>query len=240
MAADGWNTIQFLSSEWLRFRYGINPLVSDAKAAMKALRSQYDKEPMVHKSRASGAIASGNSSTGTVDWSPIRIYFTTGASSSYIARGFWIDKYRYDQFDELGLTFKNLVGLPLELTRLSFVADWFGNFSDLLYANVPRGDMLPFGGMLTTVDTRTHVYSPTSYVNINPGVWTIAGSVGDSFFKSEKVTLRRNYTAEGASFTFRNNFRLDEYVRATDAATIVAKLLNSITFGRDRLPKNFY
>lgn len=229
--------VQFVASEWLRFRYGINPLVNDVREGMKALRRNYKIEPRIHTARAAGqdeanAFTSGSFTGGEgayrVSWQQTGRHFVS-------VRVMFRDVYGSTPWTDLGFTFQNVVGVAWELTRLSFVVDWFVNVSDLIYANVPRVGLVAAGGALTIKNENTTVLSPTGLTSLTPSSQTVSGSVGD-VTKITDTRLTRNYGTDvpdqvNSGLVIKSDFRLDRWVRTTDAAALIVKLLRSVSFG---------
>lgn len=125
--------------EWLQFRYGIMQLLYDVDASQKAIRSM--QKPVRHRFTASGKMDD-------VDWtedygdSPIsagwclhckksRSYTGTGISEAGV-----LVEPRLDGVARLNDAFGLAQMLPTvwELTKFSFVIDWFVNSSDIVSA----------------------------------------------------------------------------------------------------------
>lgn len=229
--ADSSAVIGFASSEWLRFRYGINPLISDVRSGMQALKKDYAKTFDLHKVRANRTVVASGFGTGLIDWTPLRITYSYGTIRTYTVRALHIDKFVQSLWDDLGFTFHQTVGLAWELTHFSFVYDWFVNIGDLIYANIPRVNVQDMGGCVTIIDQSTSQWTPTGYTNIDPTNWDIAGGVSDSLF--EVVTAkRRDIGLRAASLVIKSDFRYDTWNRCLDSAALIKQVLPSIFFGK--------
>jgi len=231
VAAQSKDVIVFLSSEWLRFRYGISPLVSDVKAVMKALKNDIDrKKPKLITSRANGNLTRNLSTTGTFDWIPFRVSYGVSRGHQVSCRATHYDKYTPTLFNELGLTFHNVVGLAWELTRYSFVVDWFANVGDLIYANIPRVNVESKHGVLTTREIISTYYYPTGYTNIQPLTWTLSGSIADTYLMVYDQKSRVVKDENDFALVIKSDFRFDHFNRVADASALLSQWLRSISF----------
>jgi len=230
VAAQSKDFIDFASSEWLRFRYGITPLMGDVKAVMKALKKDYKKEPKTVTTRASGSINRNSVSTGSFTNYPYLISYQVARADQLSVRATHFDKYTPSLFNTLGLTFHNVVGVAWELTRYSFVVDWFANIGDLLYANIPRVGVSSYGGVLTAKRVVTSFYYPTSTVSSAPTVWTVAGSASDSYLMTTYDTNRFIRSDDQSALVINSDFRFDKFNRVMDAITLTNQWLRSVGF----------
>ncbi len=219
--------VELATSEYLRFRYGIQPLIRDVGVVLKTMKETYDIGPKLHTARASGAMsktAVANLSYSIGRW--IGTYQKT-SKHDFSVRAMWVDKYQRSPLDKLGLTYQNLIGLPWELTRYSFVVDWFVNLGDLLYANIPRVGLTPLGGTVSVVDERRNVYSPTG--NTPPTGYTMTGGVGDSA-ENSRLQKYRQLNDGNTDLVIKTDFGLNGWTRALDAVSLTLQILNRISF----------
>lgn len=225
--ADSQDFILFVSKEWLRFRYGITPLINDVRAAMKALETGFERSPSIHKTQKVGQMAKSDFSVGTFTDTLSTVGFQISRRHSVSMRSVFYDRYQLTPFDHLGITFQNVIGVAWELTRYSFVVDWFGNIGDLIYANIPRVGVEALGGCTSIRQEWISVYSPTT-VSTYSSSYTSSGGFGDSY-KMRDASLTRTLGGN-AGLVIRNDFRLDNWVRASDAAALVVQQLQRIGF----------
>lgn len=231
--ADLKNQAVFLSSEWLRFRYGISPLISDVKSVLKVLRKRYNQvEVQLVKARASGQDIANTFKSGTANsGAEFIIPYTYSRAHTFSVRAVFYDKYRPDPFNDLGLTFHNLIGVPWELTHYSFVVDWFANFGDLMYANLPRVGVIPCGGSVTTRKIVTGVIACNGLSDNNSGDgWIFTGSASSGYRMTDTTTERGGFGVGDSGLVVNHDFRADNWIRVTDAVSLISQLLGSISF----------
>jgi len=225
--------IRFLSSEWLRFRYGVSPLYSDVRVGMKALKKEFNSVQAINVSaRSNGAVTKTLVTNGSINTAPSvwGLNYIISKGHTINCRAVWVDRYKPSIFDDLGLTFHNVVGVPWELTKLSFVVDWFANVGSLIYANIPRVGIEPLGGVIVTREVNSSFYSPNGPINCAPSVYTMNGGPSDTFLMTNQSTVRDVRSAGQTSLVIKADFRLDHWVRATDAFTLAVQQLGSIGF----------
>jgi len=222
------NLMELISSEWLRFRYGISPIISDVQSFVKAAKGLYDKEPTYHSTRAKRSITGQRIDPYVWDYAPWTAHYNVVSTLSFSIRAVYTDLYRVDPFDELGFTFRNLMGLPWELTRLSFVADWFTNIGDLMYANIPRPNMQALGGSYFTIEDKTVVQVPTNVTYTATG-YVMSGAISD-YVMERVITKQRHDTIDQASLglVIRDDFRLDRFKRAADALALLQQAMRRL------------
>lgn len=137
-----------ISDLWLQLRYGLRPLVYDAKNILDGIKSK-------DKPRRMTIVAhEGDTATATrvslADWAAGYCYATTELTSNhmisvevktYLLVEFTLDLGGY----EFGLA--SIMGTAWELIPLSFVLDWFWNVSNLLasWEPVQRGRVINSG-----------------------------------------------------------------------------------------------
>jgi len=229
--ADSFAYIQFASSEWLRFRYGVMPIVREVQAVMKALERGHASEPVVVKAQSSGTI-SGTESVNSNNGGSV-VYVTANKSTAHTVkvRAYWYDRFVRTIWNDFGLSGRDLTGLAWELLRYSMVVDWFINVGDVIYANAPRAQHTPLGGQVLIEQDINTFMVPTSVTNIQPSVWTMAGGVSDTVRWTTKI-IDRQSRVPTSNFVVKTDFGFGNWERTTDAFTLVAKWLHSIGFDR--------
>jgi len=223
--------LTLLSSEWLRFRYGISPLISDVKAAMKVLGETYDIGPKPYTSRSKGRLFKTQYTPLAYSSFYYRVNAMQTATHEFSVRANWTDIYRATPFNKLGLTFKNAVGVAWELTHFSFVVDWFANIGDLIYANIPQVAVDAKGGTCSSWDTKRTVNVATGVDNLVPADRQITGTYADGVIV-DRLIKRRDPMDLSTDLVIKADFRLDNWIRATDAVALIQQQLGRITVFR--------
>lgn len=120
-----------LSETWLMYRYGIMPLVYELEGYVKALNGEHKLKRETMRGK--------QATTGSKNW----LHTLTSSVIENVTVGWkasWTDSYRatcvYEFQDDLqarlGLRLADVPHAVHELTRLSFVADWFVNLGEYI------------------------------------------------------------------------------------------------------------
>lgn len=217
----------FLSSEWLRYRYGISPMIADVKAGLKALKTDYSKPASIHTARARGMIQDSKTNLMSSAIGTFTYNWARADTEYYSVRAQFSDKYKVTPFDDLGFTFHNVVGVAWELTHFSFVVDWFVNVGDLIYANIPRVGIESIGGGITYKRLISNYYYMRS---ITEPTSTISGNPSDTYLvQTDEIVRIPDYRLH-PSLVVNDDFRLDNFKRASDAITLIIQQLGHLRF----------
>lgn len=225
--------ITLLSSEYLRWRYGVKPFISDVQAVMKTLKTSYKSQTKTsyHTARAKGTLQGTavdkytlTNSIWTIKWEILR-------TETFSVHGQWVDQYESTPWTDLGLTWHNLIGVPWELTRRSFVLDWFVNVGEVIYANLPRVGVVPKGGSVFSKRQLYHLCYFTGYTATNPAVTAVSGNLNDTvivdFLEKRRKLIDRD---RAIGLVVKSDFRFDHWTRALDAAALTSQLLMQVHF----------
>lgn len=219
----------FLSSEWLRFRYGIMPLVNDVKAAIKALRKAYELEPRRMRTLAFGSTSAQSTTPLYTVQDSVGIDYNRVSTLVVSVRAFAYDQAEPSIWNDLGLSFHNAIGLAWELTHFSFVADWFANVGDLFYANIPRVGVRYLGGGVTVKAEGTMIYVPFRSTNTVPTTWILTGGVTD-YVRVKQTSVTRTMRSDTGSLVIRDDFRYWNYNRVLDTVALINEQLRRLAF----------
>jgi hypothetical protein len=221
--------LTLLSSEWLRFRYGIMPLVNDVRSGIKACSEVYDIGPKLYTARASKTLFKQQVMSSSLINGPFEYFYTTAQTFTYSIRAVWTDSYRATPWTKLGITFHNVVGVPWELTHFSFVVDWFANVGDVIYANIPRVGVEPVSHSYFAKSV-TYTVVACNYVRaVNPATARADGAPSD-IVVSTTTEKRRYIDFNDTGFVIKSDFRLTNYNRAADAIALIQQQLGRIQF----------
>lgn len=220
----GGGVLQIPADEWLKYRYGVLPLINDVQAVLNELGRTYKRQR--HSSRASVTLESNASrtfSTTTTGWGGTHQETRTSVT---VVRAVSLDEYVSSMAIELGLDLSQLPKTAWELVPFSFVADWFVNVGDFLNAMTPRLNVNHLGGCVTIDDLTTT--SVTSSAWTPPVGHTIAASPSGTYVEIRR-TKRRDVPLPGAALQVKADFRFDKLTRIGDAAALIGKQLNRLS-----------
>jgi hypothetical protein len=113
---------------------------------------------------------------------------------------------------------------------MSFVADWFANIGDLIYANIPRPNVSAMGGSWFVVDRKTVVVAPKQLTYTDSG-YALQGSLGDYY--REVVTSKVRHPKieiSDSGLVIKSDFRFDNWNRCADAAALLKQSLHRLIF----------
>ena len=224
----------FTRTEWLRFRYGLTPLMRDATAIMKAMTKGHPKRAIRVSSRAQMEVSQTSSTTSNYTNSVVNLTYQTTKSDTFSIRSVLYDEYRPTVFSDLGVTLRNVAAVGWELTHLSFVLDWLANVGDFIYGNIPVASASFIGGSTTITRTQRAVNSPISFVNASPGTWaSVVGTLDSNMTVLKTVTRLPFFDVPSPSFVVRDDFRFSNWVRCADAIALIPAILNLFSFHTD-------
>ena len=222
-------TATLLSSEWLRFRYGMLPIWRDYQAAVEALSKGFTKDPKYYTAREQRSGEETEFKAKSQIIGPYEYYYVTNQVSTYSVKAWMTDEYVKSIWNHLGFTWYDFIGLPLELKRLSFVYDWFANVGDYYYANIPRVTVTSISSGYFTVREHTLVCAPTKIVRLPPYDATVNGSL------SEIVVNHYNFKDRvpqlpNPALVFKDNFGYQNYNRVLDTLALIKNQLRRLPF----------
>lgn len=129
-----------VSRAWLGFSYAVLPVMGDVEGAVKALEKRYQRPTLITVRAQSTEVvdvklATGNSVVKYPTFGRDVFLDVTGTYGARAKITFEVDNPLLYKLSEVGLT--NPLTIAWELTRLSFVVDWFIPVGDFLASLVP-------------------------------------------------------------------------------------------------------
>lgn len=181
------NVAEWISSEWLRYRYGIMPLVRDASNVMEALGNLSKKTSVRLTARGSSfeTQLENNVELCGSTWECTRESTTT---REVRARAGVI--YETTFADTFGVGWQSIPATVWELIPFSFVVDWFGNVGNYVQAISPKVGVSKLGSWYTWEDNFETVAITTSEWKGNPACTELAHPSGTEV-KLDRAKHRR-------------------------------------------------
>jgi hypothetical protein len=118
----------FMAQNWLKYRYGVMPMVMTAQAALKLAREA--ERPPRFTARGEASLSDSSSDVWlTTDGSYATVVINRERKYKVTARaGVLYDWSASKLLDELGLNGRSIPSALWELIPFSFIADWFLNY----------------------------------------------------------------------------------------------------------------
>jgi hypothetical protein len=206
------------SGAWLAYRYGVRPFINDIESILKGLKKSVGKQrkttrAFLSKERTESRVAN---SANYGDWYS-KVQITT--LDIVTCRAMSLDEYVADFSSNIGFTGKGLAGLPWELIPFSFVADWFVNVGDFLYAYIPAFGYNQLGSCLTTKRFRSSTYTILDAVEMAGSNWDMVQPPYGTLAGSVEVKTRS--PLRDPKLSIKTNFRLEEITRMADAIALL-------------------
>ncbi|UUW21150.1 MAG: maturation protein [Sanya solspi-like virus 3] len=204
-----------LSSLYLLYRFGLQPIMSDISTILKEGQSKAGK-----KVRMTTRASAETSSTKTEEWVVVSSTLAQGyrqiTSDTAVARAMSIDEFTMTRALELGFSGKDLVTLPWELVTRSFVYDYFVNLGEYLGALVPDPSVKQLGSCVVLhrhIETSCEAAGTYgSYAGVtSPSTILIPMQGG---FVSTKTAIERIPQLASPGIVVRGSFKLDNLTRA--------------------------
>lgn len=213
--------VNFFAENWLRYRYGIMPLVYSVETALLELgkvRSRRLKATAKEEMEASGTTYSDNT-TGAF-WN---LSFTHHHSRKFSVHAGVLYEFT-GSYNELGFKITDIPPAAWELLTLSFVADWAGNIGDYISAVTPKVGGRILASWATTRDQYARQTSSTATWKNVSGFSVVASPGGGCEYSSLTKTRRPGLKPKLA---FRTNAlqKVSAPKRALDAIALTVVLL---------------
>jgi hypothetical protein len=209
-----------ISDVWLAYRYGVKPLVGDIEGVLKGMREKVGKIRKTYRSNGSFDTKSFES----LQWLTATYGQQIGANytDKVTVRCTSIDEFEASLAFNIGFSSKGLITLPWELTKYSFVIDWFANVGDFLGAATPSLGFNQLGSCISVFRERD--ITLTHLGDIPGADWNITVPSNGQYY-SYVGEYSRGIGTPAPGIVIRNNFRFNHMTRAADAlALLISKL----------------
>jgi hypothetical protein len=173
---DGTKVIDFISSNWLAYRYAVRPLVFDTINLIDAVNKTIEgQEPKRFTARGTASDAGSESYTGLSSSYAANVRLNTSTSRNVSVRAGILYESKAGA-DNFGTSLYRIPVALWEVVPFSFVVDWFINIGDYVGAISPKVGVKVLGSWTGVKDTQTsnttsHVESldDTGDTILNPG-----------------------------------------------------------------------
>lgn len=218
------------SNAWLQYRYGLAPLVRDLTTIVKNLQSQ---RPPRKTTRATISVNRNDTQVRNIVTGIITTPVTFQTTEKYTARVMSIDEVEASLSLDLGFTAKDLIRLPYDLTRLSFVADWFVNVGDYINAvsDYVVGPKNLGGCMVGHRELSQTATCGGSFLNSHTSLYTLERPFSGITKRTSDI-VQRSPGLLAPSLVVNTDFGLDRAVRLGDSVSLIAQRLLSNFRGR--------
>lgn len=224
---------QKASSQWLEYRYGIMPLVYEIEGVVKALDRKIETHRLTARGNWDWEDTERSTSTYTqgVAYYPTQSFTISTRITAKVSAGFVYVPLLGGTVSSLGLHISHVPESLFELTKLSFVANWFFDLSESIRALTAtvRGDVK--GGwltqryeMITTCTTSCDTF-PAGTVSVEgvtkPVQWAITDHESATTVATRSTVLR---DPVGAALPRVPSLRVQlSAARTADALALVAQ-----------------
>lgn len=207
-----------VSAAYLLERYGISPLLKDMASVAKTFERQVGLQRKT--SRAKEEHFASQTTSGYSTYGAMKANWVKETREHVQVRTMSLDEMDLSLIGNMGFSLKGLLTLPYELMSYSFVADWLGNFGDYLGALAPAVGYKQLGSGMTTIITRSTLYTLTGTQAPNAGNWAFTGGLSGTCAIVRQLRTRHGLASPGLAL--RSNFKFDQFTRAADAVALVA------------------
>lgn len=184
----GGSFMDFMSREWLRYRYGITPLLHDIDDICKLANTPLLSPRLTARGKAEvdhppvNEVASEVIPHGDTSWVGGS---TRSTKLKATARAGVLYEHEMSLQDRYGYSLEQLTSTAWELVPYSFVVDWLVNVNDWIAAITPKVGVKVLAEWTTTI-VEFHG-AATAYANPGPAgtYYSISGSLGLSSYRRE-------------------------------------------------------
>lgn len=223
------------SSLWLSYRYGLLPLISDINMIIEGLskdvgqRVEATTRANLHDSTSSYYEAMVSLWPDDVVDCKVGIQKTDDVKVHAMS----LDEHVVSLGENFGFTARGLFRTPWDLIPLSFVEDWFTNFSDYMLQLTPALGYKNLGSSMSVTRTSSVLYVPleTTVVSHQASTYDIFQGFSGQYYARGITKTRRPLSAPG--IVIKNDFKFDKLTRQADAIALLYQQLQG-ALGRPR------
>jgi hypothetical protein len=202
---------------WLLYRYGFKPVMQDIQGLVEGLQKTAG---LVRKTtRASVSAERHSMSTVTYTGTSQIVDIGETLSDEVIVRAMSLDEFEASSSYYAGFTVKGLVTLPWELTRYSFVVDWFTNVGDFIGSLVPAVGWNQLGSCIT-VDRRQTIMISALATRMGSYNWPIVEPASGTYLYTKR-TKQRFPSLPTPGIVVKSNWRFANLTRCLDSAALL-------------------
>lgn len=204
---------------YLVWRYGLKPLISDVNGIISGWSKALGKRRKT--TRVSEKIQ--KSAVNTVQWNDSTIFtvFQQNLEDKINVRVTSIDDMTVSRLVAIGLSSKDLITLPWELVRYSFVVDWFVNVGDFIGSLVPAFEATQLGACTVIKRELCHSYNVVSSGSSSPSYIT-TGTFGGGYI-STIDSVERSVGIPAPKLLIKTDFKFNRLVRCLDAYALLSQ-----------------
>jgi hypothetical protein len=203
------------AAAWLTYRYGLKPLLNDIESVLKGLKKPVGKQRKTTRASLSQERTDVQVKP-SLDWGGHKSNIQLVTLDQVKLRAMSLDEYVADLASNIGFTGKGLLGLPWELIPFSFVADWFINVGDFLYAYLPAFGYKQLGSCLVTTRYRSSTYTALDAFALPGGAFDLVsaptGTISGSVLTKTRSQLCDPKLAPKVDFKLSNATRLADAI----------------------------
>lgn len=207
-----------VSNLWLKYRYGIRPIISDVEGIVKGLQQRTGRQRRTSRDKESES--QSKTLTFTASHGVVRFHIQNDVKHTLIVRGMSLDEMIASMLSNIGFTTKGLLTLPWELFSYSFVYDWIINFGDYLGAVTPAFGWNQLGSTMTTKHVIENSFKITGAESTHGNYGVSTQPHGTYYIKVEGKT-RTPLMQPG--LVVKNDFGFNKPTRLADAAALLAQ-----------------
>lgn len=140
LGGDRYSALEWSRDEWLKYRYGVRPLLYDVSKAAEAIQSALKPRSPRKTARATRSLSKSSTNVLTYNNATYFINYSVFSTDTVVVRGGCLYEWdlRFAGATDFGFMPHQLPSAAWELVPYSFVVDWFANVGDFIKAITPQ------------------------------------------------------------------------------------------------------